>query len=235
MRAPSQRRSKPPDQVEPVHHFPGRNPDAPPLVLLHALGEDATDWEPVLPVLARYRRVYAPDLRGHGRSSWPGEYSLELMRADVLRFLNALNLARVEVIGHSMGGIVAYLLAADHPQRVSRLVLEDVSSPRPRKPSTPTRPDGDLTFDWNMVVAVRRQIDVPDPRWLEQLSEITAGTLVVAGGPGSHVSQDGVAELADRIPDGQMVTIPVGHLIHRAAPEAFAEAVVAFLVTEKNA
>jgi pimeloyl-ACP methyl ester carboxylesterase len=210
-------------------------PDAPPLVLLHALGEDATDWEPVLPVLARYRRVYAPDLRGHGRSSWPGEYSLELMRADVLRFLNALNLARVEVIGHSMGGIVAYLLAADHPQRVSRLVLEDVSSPRPRKPSTPTRPDGDLTFDWNMVVAVRRQIDVPDPRWLEQLSEITAGTLVVAGGPGSHVSQDGVAELADRIPDGQMVTIPVGHLIHRAAPEAFAEAVVAFLVTEKNA
>jgi pimeloyl-ACP methyl ester carboxylesterase len=86
-----------------------------------------------------------------------------------------------------------------------------------------------------MVVAVRRQIDVPDPRWLEQLSEITAGTLVVAGGPGSHVSQDGVAELADRIPDGQMVTIPVGPLIHRAAPEAFAEAVVAFLVTEKNA
>ncbi|MEU6317985.1 alpha/beta hydrolase [Streptomyces sp. NPDC047009] len=210
-------------------------PDAPPLVLLHALGEDATDWEPVLPVLARYRRVYAPDLRGHGRSTWPGEYSLELMRADVLRFLNALGLARVDVIGHSMGGIVAYLLAADHPQRVSRLVLEDVSIPRPRKPSTPTRPDGDLGFDWNMVLTVRRQIDVPDPRWLEQLSKITAGTLVVAGGPGSHVSQDGVAEMADRIPDGQMVTIPVGHLIHRAAPEAFAEAVVAFLVAEKNA
>ncbi|MGW1260188.1 alpha/beta fold hydrolase [Streptomyces sp. NPDC002513] len=210
-------------------------PDAPPLVLLHALGEDATDWEPVVPVLARRRRVYAPDLRGHGRSDWPGDHSLELMQADVLRFLDTLGLGRVDVIGHSMGGMVAYLLAEDQPQRVSRLVLEDVCVPRPREPSVPTKPDGDLTFDWKMVLAVRRQIDAPDPRWLERLSEITAGTLVVAGGPRSHLPQDGVAELAHRIPDGQMVTIPVGHLIHRAAPEAFAEAVVAFLLGEKNA
>lgn len=47
-------------------------PGAPPLVLLHALGEDATDWEAVVPALARSRRVYALDLRGHGRSDWPG-------------------------------------------------------------------------------------------------------------------------------------------------------------------
>ncbi|MGC3001236.1 alpha/beta fold hydrolase [Streptomyces sp. G35A] len=204
-------------------------PDAPPLVLLHALGEDATDWDAVVPALARSRRVYAPDLRGHGRSDWPGVYSLELMRADVLRFLDVLGLGPVELIGHSMGGVVAYLLAEDHPQRVSRLVLEDVSVPRPRKPVTPTRPDGDLTFDWEMVPAVRRQIDTPDPRWLERLSRITAETLVVAGGPHSHVPQDGVAELARRIPGGRMVTIPVGHLIHHAAPGAFTEAVSAFL------
>jgi pimeloyl-ACP methyl ester carboxylesterase len=79
------------------------------------------------------------------------------------------------------------------------------------------------------VPAVRRQIDTPDPRWLERLSRITAETLVVAGGPHSHVPQDGVAELARRIPGGRMVTIPVGHLIHHAAPGAFAEAVPAFL------
>ena len=76
---------------------------------------------------------------------------------------------------------------------------------------------------------------MPDPRWLERLGDITAETLVVAGGPGSHVPQDAVAELADRIPDGQVVTIPVGHLIHRAAPEAFAETVTAFLLREKEA
>ncbi|AJE44248.1 alpha/beta fold hydrolase [Streptomyces nodosus] len=204
-------------------------PDAPPLVLLHALGESATDWEVVVPALARSRRVYALDLRGHGRSDWPGEYSLELMQTDVLRFLNALGLGPVDLIGHSMGGIVAYLLAENCPQRVSRLVLEDVSTPRPRERTTPTRPDGTLTFDWEMVLAVRRQIDVPDPGWLERLGRITAKTLVLAGGPRSHVPQDGVAELARRIPGGRLVTVPVGHLIHQAAPEAFTEAVSAFL------
>ncbi|MGW5449655.1 alpha/beta fold hydrolase [Streptomyces asiaticus] len=208
--------------------------DAPPLVLVHALGENATDWDQMVPVLAHSRRVYALDMRGHGRSDWPGNYSLELMRADVLRFLDVLGLGPVDLIGHSMGGVVAYLLAQDHPQRVSRLVLEDVSAPRPREPNTPTRPDGDLTFDWEVVLAVRRQIDQPDPRWLEQLGQITAETLVVAGGPDSHVSQDGVAELARRIPGGHMVTIPVGHLIHRAAPEAFTKVVAAFLLTEEN-
>lgn len=203
--------------------------DAPPLVLLHALGEDATDWQVVLPALARSRRVYALDLRGHGRSDWPGDYSLELMQADVLRLLDALGLGPVDLIGHSMGGVVAYLLAGDHPQRVRRLVLEDVPVPRPREPSTPVRPDGALTFDWEMVLAVRRQIDQPDPGWLEQLGQITAETLVLAGGPHSHVPQDGVAELARRVPVGRVVTIPVGHLIHQAAPEAFTEAVSAFL------
>ncbi|MFJ3820855.1 alpha/beta fold hydrolase [Streptomyces nodosus] len=204
-------------------------PDAPPLVLLHALGESATDWEVVVPALARSRRVYALDLRGHGRSDWPGEYSLELMQTDVLRFLDALGLGPVDLVGHSMGGIVAYLLAENCPQRVSRLVLEDVSTPRPRERTTPTRPDGTLTFDWEMVLAVRRQIDVPDPGWLERLGRITAKTLVLAGGPRSHVPQDGVAELARRITGGRLVTVPVGHLIHHAAPEAFTEAVSAFL------
>lgn len=46
-------------------------PGAQPLVLLHALGEDATDWDGVAPALAASRRVYALDLRGHGRSDWP--------------------------------------------------------------------------------------------------------------------------------------------------------------------
>ncbi|WP_086711092.1 alpha/beta fold hydrolase [Streptomyces antimycoticus] len=203
--------------------------DAPPLVLLHALGEDATDWDVVAPVLARSRRVYALDLRGHGRSDWPRDYSLELMRADVLAVLDELALGQVELVGHSMGGIVAYLIASDHPQRVARLVLEDVGVPRPRRPTTPAKPEGELAFDWEMVPAIRKQIDTPDPVWWERLARITADTLVVAGGPGSHVPQDGVAELAHRIPGGRMVTIPVGHLIHSADPKAFTEAVSTFL------
>ncbi|MGW7385018.1 alpha/beta fold hydrolase [Streptomyces sp. NPDC054794] len=209
-------------------------PHAPPLVMLHALGEDATDWDIVTPVLARSRRVYALDLRGHGRSDWPGEYSLQLMRDDVLGFLDALALDRVDLVGHSLGGIVAYLLAEDHPQRVGRLVLEDVPIPRPRGRTTPTRPDGKLTFDWEMVLAVRQQVDTPDAGWLERLSNITAKTLVVAGGPRSHVPQEGIVELARRIPHGQAVTIPAGHLIHKAEPMEFTKAVLTFLQAEEE-
>ncbi|MFB6809499.1 alpha/beta fold hydrolase [Streptomyces sp. NPDC056387] len=204
-------------------------PQAPPLVLLHALGEDAADWDGVAPVLARNWRVFALDLRGHGRSDWPGDYSLELMRDDVLGFLDALALDRADLMGHSMGGIVAYLFAGEYPRRVGRLVLEDVPVPRPREQSTPIRPDGKLTFDWEMVLAVRRQIDTPAPEWLENLSKVTAPTLAVAGGPGSHVPQEGIAELARRVHRGRVVTIPAGHLIHNTQPTAFLEVVTRFL------
>ncbi|MGW3340668.1 alpha/beta fold hydrolase [Streptomyces sp. NPDC001009] len=207
-------------------------PDAPPLLLLHALGENSTDWEPLVPVFAQHWRVYFPDLRGHGRSEWPGKYSLELMRDDVLGFLDALGLDQVDVIGHSMGGVAAYLLAEEHARRVRRLVLEDVPAPLPRQVTSPIRPDGELTFDWEAVPALRGQIDTPDPRWLERLSGIAAETLVVAGGPSSHVDQQGVGELARRIPRGRLVTIPAGHMVHAAEPVKFTQAVMSFLRPE---
>ncbi|MYS14913.1 alpha/beta hydrolase [Streptomyces sp. SID4982] len=207
-------------------------PEAPPLLLLHALGENSTDWEPLVPAFAQHWHVHVPDLRGHGRSEWPGKYSLELMRDDVLGFMDALGLDRVDVIGHSMGGVAAYLLAEDHAQRVRRLVLEDVPAPLPRQVTSPIRPDGQLTFDWEAVPALRRQIDTPDPRWLERLSGITAETLVVAGGPSSHVDQEGVAELARRIPRGRLVTIPAGHMVHAVEPVRFTRAALSFLRQE---
>jgi len=206
-------------------------PGAEPLVLLHALGEGAADWGAVAPAFAQQRRVYAPDLRGHGQSDWPGDYSVELMEADVLGLLEALKLDRVELIGHSMGGLVAYLLAGDHPDRVSRLILEDVAALLPRKRSIPERPEGELPYDWEMVLAIRSQIGNPDPAWLGQLGRITAQTLVIGGGAPSHIPQDWVAELTRRIPGARMETIPAGHLIHAADPAAFTRMAVGFLNT----
>jgi 3-oxoadipate enol-lactonase len=203
--------------------------DAPPLVLLHALGEGAADWDDVAPAFAGHWRVYAPDLRGHGRSDWPGDYSVELMRADVLGFLDALGLDRVDLIGHSMGGLVAYLLAAEGPERVARLILEDVAALLPRQRIVPARPDGELPYDWEMVLAIRRQIDDPDPTWLAGIGRITAATLVIGGGPQSPVPQDRVAELARLIPGARTETIAAGHLIHAAEPEAFTRTALAFL------
>ncbi|MFI8086216.1 alpha/beta fold hydrolase [Kitasatospora sp. NPDC086009] len=205
-------------------------PGAPPLLLLHALGERATDWAGVLPDLAPRHRVLALDLRGHGDSGRPGRYGVEPMRDDVLAFLDALGLDRVDVVGHSMGGVVAYLLAQEHPERVGRLVLEDVPAPYPR-PAAPVAdaPAGPVDFDWAVVKPVKAQLDTPEPVWLERMAAITAPTLVVAGGRASHVPQDRIAEMAGRIPDCRVVTVEAGHLVHHTRPAEFVAAVAPFL------
>ena len=203
--------------------------DGPPLVLLHALGESAADWDRIVPAFSEHWRVLALDLRGHGDSEHPGTYSLELMRDDVLALLDALDLGRVDLVGHSLGGFVAHLVAQQAPDRVARLVLEDVTAPLPRSAPAPERPPGELDFDWDMVLAVRRQIDEPDPAWLDGLGRITADTLVVYGGVASPMPRERVEEIVRRIPKAQMVTIEAGHLVHAAEPEKFTTVVLGFL------
>ncbi|MQS17692.1 alpha/beta fold hydrolase [Streptomyces kaniharaensis] len=205
-------------------------PDGPPLVLLHALGERAADWDGVLPALAPRHRVYALDLRGHGDSGRTEHYGVEAMRDDVLAFLDALGLARVDLVGHSLGGVVAYLLAQARPERVGRLVLEDIPAPYPRPASAvPDGPDEPVDFDWAVVRPLKAQVDTPDPAWREGLAAVTAPTLLVAGGPTSHVPQDRIAELARLIPDCRTVTIDAGHLVHSARPAEYVAAVAPFL------
>jgi len=204
------------------------SPAAAPAVLLHALGENSADWDQVAAALAASWHVYALDLRGHGASDWPGAYTLALLRDDVLAFLDTLGLPQVTVIGHSMGGAAAYLLAMRQPGRVSRLVLEEPAPPWPRGPRTPVRPPGPLSFDWAVTVLSAEASD-PPASWREGLAAITAPTLIVAGGPDSHVSQDRLADMAALIPGARLVTIPAGHLVHAAQPARFISAVTGFL------
>jgi pimeloyl-ACP methyl ester carboxylesterase len=204
--------------------------DAPPLVLLHGLRSDAGTWDTVAAEFAKHFRVVAIDLRGHGDSDRPAEYSFELMRDDVLGVLNQLGLDRINLVGHSMGGTVAYLIAEKEPGRIGRLILEDTPPPFPAGRVPADRPDGPLPFDWAVVPAIIGQLNDPDPAWWERLTEITAKTLIIAGGPGSHVPQDKIAEAAGRVPDGKLVVIPVGHQVHATRPAEFAAAALDFLL-----
>jgi 3-oxoadipate enol-lactonase len=201
------------------------------MVLLHGLGELAESWEVVRPALERHYRVIAPDLRGHGESEWPGVYSLELMRDDTLALIDELDLDPVTLLGHSMGGSVAYQIAEQHPGRLNRLIIEDVPPPYPRVgPPIPPRPEGvELPFDWDMLIAIRAQVDDPDMTTWERLGQITARTLIVAGGPESHISQEKIAEAASLIPDASVVTIEAGHHVHSTEPQRFVDAVLAWL------
>jgi 4,5:9,10-diseco-3-hydroxy-5,9,17-trioxoandrosta-1(10),2-diene-4-oate hydrolase len=95
-----------------------------PVVLLHGGGGDSRQWVPNLEALASQHLVYAPDIPGFG-SSKPllDSYSLTSLASFVRGFMEALELDKVALVGHSMGGGTALSLALECPQRVEKLVL----------------------------------------------------------------------------------------------------------------
>lgn len=211
------------------------DPGAPAMVLLHALGEQMATWDEVAARFATRFRVVAPDLRGHGASTWPGTYSFTLMRDDVLGVLDASNLHDLVLVGHSMDGTVAYLVAYAQPGRIARLVVEDAPPPFPRERPVPASPAGDLPFDWTVVPAIVEEVNDPFMRWWKHLPEITAPTLLVGGGPTSHVPQELLVDVYEAVPDCTLITIPAGHDVHESDPDAFAEAVLNWLGRESDA
>ena len=94
------------------------------LVLLHGIAGSSLTWDEVWPRLTEGHTVLAPDLLGHGASSKPeGDYSLGAYANAVRDLLEALELPRGTIVGHSLGGGVAMQLAYQYPQLCERLVL----------------------------------------------------------------------------------------------------------------
>ena len=111
-----------------VHYLAEGPANGPAVVLVHGLGASAEYWGNLAPYLAIAGfRVYIPDLIGYGRSEQPADFSYSVRdeAAVVVGFMDALGLKQVELGGWSMGGWIAVLVAAEHPERVSRLMLFD--------------------------------------------------------------------------------------------------------------
>lgn len=106
--------------------------DGPPVVFVHASIVDHGAWGPQTEALADTYRTIAYDLRGHGRTGSSPEpaYTMELFAEDLHALIAELDLARPVLCGHSMGGLVAQAYAAEHPDRLSGLVLADTFTPR---------------------------------------------------------------------------------------------------------
>jgi aminoacrylate hydrolase len=96
----------------------------PPLLLLPGLGGRASFWQSIVTTLRARFRVIALDHRGCGASSRCRiQYSVEQMAADALAVLDALGIARADLVGHSTGGAIVQFLGAHHPERCGRLVI----------------------------------------------------------------------------------------------------------------
>jgi pimeloyl-ACP methyl ester carboxylesterase len=98
--------------------------DRTPLLLLHGFGGSTTIWREFVPELAKHYRVINIDLRGHGRSTNPGnQFTHRKAADDILMVMDRLNLGRVKAIGMSSGGMALLHLAKQNPGRVEAIVL----------------------------------------------------------------------------------------------------------------
>lgn len=109
-------------------YWTGGAQDAPALVLLHGVNDQAGTWAGVAPSLAKDYRLIVPDLAGHGESEpKDGVITYALVLERLHSILEKEAKGKVILAGNSMGGWIATLYALDHPDKVARLVLEDSS------------------------------------------------------------------------------------------------------------
>jgi pimeloyl-ACP methyl ester carboxylesterase len=100
-----------------------RSGAGPPVLLVHGILSSIYTWRDLLPRLALHHDVVALDLPGFGASDQPANLSGEMYPNVLLRLMERLAIPRAAIVGHSLGGAAACMFAAQHPERVERLVL----------------------------------------------------------------------------------------------------------------
>lgn len=112
-------------------HFPviEKTPGSLPVLCLHGLTRNSRDFLALAQHLSAHYDVVVPDVRGRGFSEYdtdPQRYQPAVYAADMWQLLDHLGIAECAVIGTSMGGVIAMIMAAQHPQRIKGFVLNDI-------------------------------------------------------------------------------------------------------------
>ncbi|MFF1821134.1 alpha/beta fold hydrolase [Kribbella sp. NPDC058245] len=199
------------------------------LVLLHAAASSPATWDALTPPLAELGyRVHTPTLLGHAGAERRRTYALDAFRDDVLSQLDHLD--EFALVGNSLGAFIASAIAIEHPTRVTRLVLEELPVPPrnaadhgPSRKATPTVVLNVLGLlargcDHRVLRDVVTALRQPNPAWWEGLTKVPAPTLLLAGGPTSHLDQSRFPLVAAALPTATITEIPAGHRIHTKAP-----------------
>jgi pimeloyl-ACP methyl ester carboxylesterase len=245
------------DGTEIAYRDWGSEGTGPPVVLQHGFVVDAQiNW--VAPgvvdaLVAAGRRVIAPDARGHGESDKPHDasfYGEDLMARDLIALLDHVGAPEVDLVGYSMGAVVALLVAAREP-RVRRLVVGGIGASAAELGGVDTRlrPPDDViaalrtsepeAIEDQLVRSFRSLADAVDadrealaaqasrPHSTPiELQRIEVPTLVIAGDRDLLAQRPQV--LASSIPGARLLVVPGDHLGAVGAPE-FSEALIEFL------
>jgi len=115
-----------------IHYLDWGNPSKPPFLMLHGIARHAHSFDHIAPRFRDNYHIIAMDMRGHGDSGWSpeGAYLVEDYVKDVEGLVEQLNLRGLVLLGNSTGGRVVQVYAGLHPERVSKLVVEDVGPER---------------------------------------------------------------------------------------------------------
>ncbi|MFD9880475.1 alpha/beta fold hydrolase [Streptomyces alboflavus] len=227
-----------------------------PLLALHGHFGDGRTFAALARELSPCWRVIAPDQRGHGRSERAADFSRDGYVGDAVAVLDHFGMTDVVVLGHSLGGVNAYQLAARHARLVRALVIEDIGAevdgdltfclPWPHRVPTRTAladalggsaryladavreyPDGwGLAFEPRDMVLSQQQLN--GDHWGDWLaSECPA--LLIRGSRSDVLSGRHAQDMVARRPRTRLVELAAGHTVHESDPTGFAAAVRGFL------
>jgi pimeloyl-ACP methyl ester carboxylesterase len=234
------------------------DPDRWPLVLIHGAGGEHLSWPSQLRRLSGYR-VYTPDLPGHGKSKGHGRQGIPSYGESVVTWIHGLELPKVFLAGHSMGGGIALWLAIHHPELVRGLVLISTGARLPVNLSLieelatqvgfPTAVDKITSWSFSSRVEpavvenvrkhmldTRPSVMVGDFRACDRfdlsnrLGEVKVPTLVLVGDEDKMTPERFAEGLAEGIPGAELSVISgAGHMLPLEQPDEVARAVRGFM------
>ena len=145
---------------ETLAYVPLGDPKGPAVVLIHGYTDNARDWVPLVPYLSPHFRLILVDIRGHGRSSKPECcYTRFDFAYDIKLLLDALEVRQADLVGHSLGSVIAQTFAENWPERTRRVVL--ISSSAGPKPGAPV--SGALAGYLDQIRELKDPIDPDSP------------------------------------------------------------------------
>jgi pimeloyl-ACP methyl ester carboxylesterase len=232
---------------------PGR-----PLLALHGHLDQGAMWSELAAALGPDWRVIAPDQRGHGQSDRAPDYSRDGYISDAAALLAHLDVRQVVALGHSLGGLNAFQLAARHPHLVSALIIEEI----PAVITGPSRLDFLLASPYQAAARAEliEGLGPAGPMFSEWLRELPDGSwrlpfhpqdmvnseasnwgdhwadwlatdcpALLVVGRDSPVTRDQAHAMTEKRPNTRLVELNGDHFVHAHDPAAFITAVRVFL------